>query len=151
MKKLLLWGALALSLAANATVAVMALRARSMPDGMLPLMLKVHLDAEQHQAVLRLREAFERDRRENQRQASQLRSRLAQMLRADAPDRAQIDAVLTGMTELQIELQRRVVEQALSVRAVLRADQRPAFEQLMTQHLVSGKPLQPSAFDPESP
>ncbi|MHB8879194.1 MAG: Spy/CpxP family protein refolding chaperone, partial [Myxococcaceae bacterium] len=142
MKRLLLYGILALSLAANATVLLFAVRARMMKSDALPLVARVGLDEEQRQKVMALREGFLEYRRANQARAEQQRVRLSELLKTDPPDRAQIDAVLALMTELQIALQRRVVDQALSVRAVLRPDQRPAFEALMTERLRAGTPLQ---------
>jgi Spy/CpxP family protein refolding chaperone len=150
MKRMLLYGALALSLTVNVTVAALALRPRVAPGGvMMPVALMARLDADQREQVKALHTSCQHDRDDLQARSRQVRRRLAELLTTDPTDRAGIEVVLAQLTELQIALQRRVVEQALAVRAVLRPDQRPAFEQLMTERLVAGEPMQPSAMKPE--
>jgi len=142
MKRLLLGGLLAVSLAANATVLAMSVRAQVASPMGLPLFSKVSPDAQQREKIMALRKDFLAFRQANFEATDALRGELADLLKTDAPDRARIDAVLARIAESQSALQRRVVEQALSVRAVLRPDQRPAFEELMTKNLRAGVPMQ---------
>ncbi|MBI5510503.1 MAG: periplasmic heavy metal sensor [Deltaproteobacteria bacterium] len=105
------------------------------------------LTSEQRATILDLRTAFLSYRAENTRKTSELRGELGRLLTADAPDRAAVDDVLRRIGEQQAALQRRVVEQALAVRAVLTPEQRPAFEALMQRHLRAGVPMQQPAPD----
>ena len=142
MKRLLVGAVLALSLAANGAVLVMSVRAQAASPAGIPLFSRVAVDAAQREQVLKLRKGFHAFRAENYARTDALRAQLAELLKTDAPDRARIDAVLAQISESQAALQRRVVEQAISVRALLRPEQRPAFEELMTQQLTAGVPVQ---------
>jgi len=142
MKRLLLGALFALSLAANATVLALSVRAQAASPMGLPLFSKVSPDAQQRERILALRTDFLAFRKANFEQTDTLRGELAGLLKTDAPDRARIDAVLARIAEHQAALQRRVVEQVISVRGVLRPDQRPAFEEVMTKNLRGGLPMQ---------
>lgn len=139
MKRLLLWAALAMSLAANATVALMALRSRS--SAQLPLLAEVRLESDQRTKILALREDFHAFRKSSSAQTSELRGRLADLLKSETPERAAIDDLLGRINESQAALQARVVEHVLAVRGALRPDQRPAFEKQMTKNLQRGIPF----------
>jgi Spy/CpxP family protein refolding chaperone len=151
VKRLVLGAVLALSLAANAAVLVMSLRAQAASPMGIPLFSRVSVDAAQRGRILTLREDFLAFRAANYARTDALRGELAELLKTDAPDRARIDAVLARIAESQAALQRRVVEQALSVRAVLRPEQRPAFEELMSQQLRAGVPMQRAGGQDECP
>ena len=151
MKRLLLGGLLAVSLAANATVLAMSVRAQAASPMGIPLFSKVSPDAQQREQIMAMRNDFLAFRKTNFEKTDSLRGELAELLKTDSPDRARIDAVLARIAETQSALQRRVVEQAISVRAVLRPDQRPAFEELMTKNLRGGVPMQRNAGQEECP
>jgi Spy/CpxP family protein refolding chaperone len=141
MKRLFFRAILALSLAVNVTVGVMALRHRAPASGHMPLLSEVQLDPDQRAKILSLREGFLSFRENRNAQTAQLRVRLADLLKTDTPDRAAIDAVLAQINQSQAALQSRAVEHVLGVRALLRPDQRPAFEKLMTKNLERGIPM----------
>lgn len=142
MKKLLIGAVLVLSLAANATVFAMRIHGQASSPMGLPLLSKVSPDPQQREKIMALRKDFLAFRQANFEKTDALRGELADLLKADAPDRARIDGVLAQIAESQAALQRRVVEQVLSVRGVLRPDQRQAFEEVMTTQLRAGVPLQ---------
>ena len=151
MKRLLVRSLLALSLAANVAVLVVAVRAQAASPMGIPLFSKLSVDAAQREQILTLRQDFLAFRAANYARTDALRGELAELLKTDAPDRARIDVVLAQIAESQAALQRRVVDQALSVRAVLRPEQRPAFEELMSQQLRAGVPMQRGGGQEECP
>jgi hypothetical protein len=55
---------------------------------------------------------------------------------------ARVESILRGIVESQAGLQQAVVEHVIAMRAVLRPDQRPAFEQMVAEHMTSGGPMQ---------
>jgi len=140
MKRLFFRAILVLSLAVNVTVGVAALRPRSEPPHM-PLLTEVRLDPDQRARILSLREGFFAFRETNGAQTAQLRVQLADLLKTDTPDPRAVDGVLARINGSQAALQSRVVEHVLGVRGVLRPDQRPAFEKLMTRNLERGVPM----------
>jgi Spy/CpxP family protein refolding chaperone len=150
MKRLVLGSALALSLAANATVAAMTVRAQASSPLGIPLFSKVSPDTAQRERIMALRKDFLAFRQASFERTEALRGELATLLAADVPDRARIEEVLAHLGQDQSALQRRVVEQVLAVRAVLRPDQRPAFEELMARQLRAGVPMQRSRGQDES-
>ncbi len=150
MRRILLGAALALSLAANMAVAAIAL-SRSAPraaPGEPPLFSKVALDADQRARILALREQLLASREEQASQLAERRARLADLLTRDVADLVAIDATLDEIQAAQAAFQRRVVAHVVSVRAVLRADQRPAFEALVRTHMRTGIALDPAAPPP---
>jgi Spy/CpxP family protein refolding chaperone len=141
MKRYFFWLVLLLSLSANATVGAVALE-RWWASRTPPLLSKVDLTAEQRSQVMALRESLLAFRQENRDRIAAEREQLAGVLQVEAPDRAKIDELLGAIAQTQGALQRRVVEHVLTVRGVLRADQRPVFDTLMTKQLRAGVPMQ---------
>jgi Spy/CpxP family protein refolding chaperone len=139
MKRLVFWSVLTLSLAVNTTVAVQVLRARTPA---LPLMQVLTLGAEQKARIMELRRSFLAERQGVRERTSALRAELADLLTADHPDAAAIEAVIGRISESQVTLQHRVVDHVLAVRGVLTAEQRPRFEELMRKQLAAGVPTQ---------
>ncbi|MFL5438361.1 MAG: periplasmic heavy metal sensor [Myxococcales bacterium] len=146
MKQAYLWALLAASLSANAVVAGIALRrASASPTAAAPpLFAKVALDGEQKTHILALRERLLAERREQGTQLAELRGALAQQLVHDPQDTQSLEAVLGRIETAQRGFQRRIVAHVLAVRAILRPDQRPAFEQLVTAQMRAGMPFDPS-------
>jgi Spy/CpxP family protein refolding chaperone len=148
MRRIVLWTLLGLSLSANMAVAAIALGRDSRPRGMPgepPLFAKVSLDPDQRARVTALRERLLADREEQAKRLAALRATLAALLTRDPTDQRAIDGMLAEIEAGQAGFQRRVVAHVLAVREVLRPDQRPAFEELVAQHMRTGAPLDPSS------
>ncbi len=148
MRRIIFWALLGLSLSANVAVAAIALGkgpvSRGAP-GEPPLFAKVSLDLDQRARILALREKLLADRAEQAARLAALRRTLADLLTREPVDSPAIDGTLAAIEAGQAGFQRRVVAHVLAVRAVLRPEQRPAFEALVAEHMRTGAPLDPSA------
>lgn len=151
MRRLVLWALLGLSLSANVAVAAVALARRyraHAPTGAPLLFARVSLDDGQRERITSLRQKLLADRAAAAARLAALRGKLAGLLAADPGDRAAVDAALAEIEAEQAAFQRRVVAHVLSVQEVLRPEQRPAFHALVSEHMRTGAPLDPSAAGP---
>lgn len=140
MKRLLPWALLAASLAANVALAV-TLKGRRDGPGFPsePLIFsKVQLDADQRARISSLRTELLARRGESERNLAALRRQLAAAIGRQPEDRAAVDSTLRQLAEAQAGFQEAVVGHVLAVRAVLRPDQRPAFEDIIAHHMQAG-------------
>jgi nickel and cobalt resistance protein CnrR len=146
MRRMLLGVLLAVSLSANAVIAGFALRRAAAPAGATtpPLFAKVALDGDQKARIAALRERLLAERADEAKRLADLRGALAQQLVRDPQDERSLDAILTRIEAAQHEFQRRVVAHVVAVRAVLRPDQRPVFEELVAAQMRGGTPFDPS-------
>lgn len=153
MKRALVLGLLALSLAANAAVAWHALRrARAEADGGIPaeppLFKHLSLTDAQRSAILARRASLMERRAAAGARLAALRGELADALSQGEANRARIDAVLGELERAQREYQRSVVEHLLGVRELLTPAQRPVFETLLGDRLHAGWMMQPDGVVP---
>jgi nickel and cobalt resistance protein CnrR len=136
MRRLLPWALLAASLAANVVLGMtLAHRGGSALPGEPLIFSRVQLDADQRARISSLRSELLARRQENQRTLMQLRRQLAEAIGHDPEDRAAVDATLRQIAGSQARFQAAVVDHVLAVRAVLRPDQRPAFEDIIAGHM----------------
>jgi hypothetical protein len=143
VKRFALWALLAVSLSANLAMAAVAARQRSWGASSEPRVFsKVALDPDQRARILQLRSHLVATRDEHARRIAELRARLAGAMTRRPEDTAGIDSILHGIAESQAGFQRAVVDHVLAVRAVLRPDQRPAFEEVVAGHMQAGGPMQ---------
>ena len=143
MKRFVFWALLTASLSANLAMATVALRQRSSGASNEPLLFsKVLLDPDQRARILELRSRLIASRDTHARNIAELRTRLVGAMTHQAENRAAIDAILGSIAESQAAFQQAVVEHVLAVRAVLRPEQRPAFEEIVAGQLRAGGPMQ---------
>ncbi len=69
------------------------------------------------------------------RRIADLRVQLASAVMREPDDHARVESILRSISESQASLQQAVVEHVIAVRAVLRSDQRPTFEQMVAEHI----------------
>ena len=152
MKRALLKGLLALSLAATAVVAVHAVRRQGggMPAEP-PLFRVLRLAGPQKREILSRRERLMALREATSTRLAELRGELAEGLAQGEDGRARIDEVLGRMEEAQREYQRGVVEHLLGVRATLTPEQRPVFAKLLGARLRAGWMMQSDGIAPVTP
>jgi Spy/CpxP family protein refolding chaperone len=154
MRRTALWTLLAVSLSANAAVAAIALAGARVPRG-LPaeplLFARVALDADQRARILALREKLLADREAHAARLAALRGTLADELTRDASDPSAVEETLAAIEAAQAGFQRRVVAHVLSVREVLRPEQRPAFASLVGRHMRAGTALDPAGSPAPEP
>jgi Spy/CpxP family protein refolding chaperone len=139
MRRLLPWALLAASLAANVAMAVGA----SHPGGPAsqdepPIFSKVALEPDQRTRISNLRSDLLARRQQHQRRLMELRNQLASAVTHEPEDRAAAEAILARIADVQAGFQRAMVEHILAVRAVLKPDQRPAFERLVANQMQAG-------------
>lgn len=148
MRRLVPWALLVASLAANVALgsALFHRHRSALPDEPL-IFSKVQLDPSQRVRISSLRTELLARRDENQRGLLALRRRLAAAMTQDPEDRAAVDSTLRQIAESQARFQAAVVDHVLAVRAVLRPDQRPAFEDIIAIHMQGGGQM-PCGLDP---
>ena len=142
MKRLALWALLAASLSANLAVAAVAMRQQTASSSEPHLFSRVALDADQRARVSELRSQIMATRDEHARRIAALRKELASAIMQEPESHARVESILRGIVESQAGLQQAVVEHVIAMRNVLRPDQRPAFEQMVAEHMTSGGPMQ---------
>lgn len=147
MGRLTVWAALAASLSANAVlVTTLAVhRPRPAPSGEPVVFSRTAVDAEQRARILELRAAVMAKRDAHAEEISALRGQLAAAIARTPDDRPVVDSLLVRISASQAAFQRAVVDHVLAVRAVLRPDQRAAFEDVIATQLRAGSALQPAA------
>lgn len=156
MKRPLLLGLLAVSLAVNAGVLFHALRrtAPALLGGVPaepPLFRAVQLSESQRREILARRERLLALREATAATLAGLRGDLADALSRGEAGRPGIDEVLGKMEAAQREYQRAVVAHLLAVRETLTPEQRPAFERLLGERLRAGWMMQPDGMAPAGP
>jgi Heavy-metal resistance len=146
MRRIHLGVLLAVSLSANVVIAGFALRRVAAPAATMPppLFARVALDGDQKARIGALRERLLAERADEARRLADLRGALAHQLVHDPQDARSLDAILSRIEEAQRGFQRRVVAHVVAVREVLRPDQRPAFEELVTVQMRGGTPFDPA-------
>jgi LTXXQ motif family protein len=143
MKRLALWAILAASLSANLAVAAVAVRQRSTAPSNEPLLFsKVDLEPAQRSRISVLRAELMASRDEHARRISDLRAQLANTILHDSANQAHVESILRGIASSQTEMQRAAVDHVLAVQAVLHAEQRPAFAEMVASHMRSAGPMQ---------
>lgn len=149
MKRLLPWALLAASLAANFALAATLAGRRDTPDfPSEPLIFsKVQLDAEQRAQISSLRAELLARREDGERSLAALRRQLAAAIAGPSEDRAAVESTLHQIAEAQARFQEAVVNHVLAVRAVLKPDQRPAFEGIIAHHMQAGAQM-PCGIEP---
>jgi len=100
---------------------------------------ELELSPAQEQEFNRLRSTFHDRRREYNTHMTELRKALLAELVAEAPDMERIDEVLSGLSEQQAAIERRLVEHLLSEKALLRPEQREAFRRVLERHILSSE------------
>ncbi len=140
MKRLLPWALLAASLAANVALAATLAGRRGTPGfPSEPLIFsKAQLDADQRARISALRAELLARREDSERSLAVLRRQLAAAIARQPEDRATVDSTLHQIAEAQARFQEAVVNHVLAVRAVLKPDQRPAFEDIIAHHVQAG-------------
>lgn len=132
MMRFLPWALLTASLAANVALGLMSMRD---PGGKLPdqplVFSKVQLDPEQRERIVSLRSELLARREETQTALQQLRGKLAAEMAREPEDRLAVTSTLAQIAQSQARFQQAVVDHVLAVRAVLRPDQRPAFQSVV--------------------
>ena len=76
------------------------------------------------------------------RRIGDLRSQLATTILQDPADQAHVESVLRDIASSQTAMQRAAVDHVLAVQAVLRPSQRPAFAEMVANHMRSAGPMQ---------
>lgn len=147
MKRRLLVGLLAVSLAANAAVAWNVLRRSPLATvagvpAEPPLFQHLKLSEAQRAAILARRASLMERRAAAAARLGELRGELADALARGEAGRARIDAVLAELERAQRDYQRSVVEHLAAVRALLEPDQRTAFDELVGERLRAGWMMQ---------
>jgi hypothetical protein len=143
MKRLALWAILAASLSANLAVAAVAVRQRSMAPSNEPLLFsKVALEPAQRSRISALRAELMASRDEHARRIADLRTQLATTILHEQANPAHVESILREIASSQTEMQRAAVDHVLTVQAVLRPDQRPAFAEMVANHMRSSGPMQ---------
>ena len=143
MKRTALWALLAASLSANVAVAAGTLRQRRVPATDEPRVFsKVALDSDQRARISMLRSQILATRDEHGRRIAEMRGRLASAIMREPQDPVLVDSILRDIAASQASLQQAAVDHVLAVRAVLRPDQRPPFEEMITSHMRSGGPME---------
>jgi Spy/CpxP family protein refolding chaperone len=156
VKRRLLVGLLAASLAANAAVAWNVLRRSPLATvagvpAEPPLFQHLKLSEAQRAAILARRASLMERRAAAAARLGELRGELADALARGEAGRARIDAVLAELERAQRDYQRSVVEHLLGVRETLTPDQRPVFERLLGERLRAGLMMQPDGVAPGAP
>jgi hypothetical protein len=142
VKRLALWALLVASLSANLAIAAVAMRQQTVSSSEPHLFSRVALDADQRARISELRSRIMARRDEHARRIAGLRKELASAIMQEPDSHARVQSILRSIVESQAGLQQAVVEHVIATRAVLRPDQRPAFEQMVTEHMTSGGPMQ---------
>jgi hypothetical protein len=159
MSRVFLWSLLAVSLAANATIAVLALRAPSaqgLPSSVIAprspcLLAQVALEPGQRAQVAEIRKRFLAHREAHARRTGEMRERLARLLVQESPEWERIDQEISEISRAQGSLQRAIVEHVLAVRSLLHGEQRLAFTRNLGELVRSGRALPADCARPGLP
>lgn len=89
------------------------------------------LSTDQQRQFERIESEFDAYHEECHGRMAALRSELHEELAAPAPDLSRVEGLLQQMGEQMTSVQRRLVEQLLAERVLLRPDQLPAFEKML--------------------
>ena len=142
MKRLAFWALLAASLSANVAVAASTLRQRTASVASEPRVFsKVALDADQRARISTLRSQIIATRDEYARRIADMRGQLASAIMREPQDPALVGSILRNIAASQASLQQAAVDHVVAVRAILRPDQQPAFEEMIASHMRSGGPM----------
>jgi len=98
--------------------------------------VSLDLSPEQEAQFQQLRSEFHGFRDTCHQRMTELREELVTELLSDSPNQERIDGLLGQMGTQQAQLQRRVVQHLLAEKAVLRPEQRPAFERVLRRHVL---------------
>jgi len=132
-----------INLAALGIVGWHALQGTPGPDSITPTppsLSALNLSPAQETAFQRLRSEFRAFRHGCHKHMVSLRETLLDEVLADEPNRAKIDGLIDQMSTRQADLQRHFVKHVLDERAILTADQRPAFERMLRRHALASPP-----------
>jgi Spy/CpxP family protein refolding chaperone len=102
------------------------------------LMTQLALDPDQRARVERLRSTLVASRQEHVGAMGDLRRQLTAAMARRGEDPAAVPRVLRDLADAQAKYQGFVVDHVLSVREVLRPDQRPMFEQMVSRQMGAG-------------
>jgi hypothetical protein len=139
VRRIVFWALLVASLSANLAMAAVALWQRRAGTPEEPLLFsRVALDEGQRARISQLRSQLLSTRDEHGRRMAVLRRGLASAVLQQPRDPAAVDRVLGSIAGAQASYQRAVVEHVLTVRDVLRPEQRPAFEKMVGEHMTLG-------------
>lgn len=139
MRRILPWVLLLVSLSANLAVGAVAVHRRgAAPRGEARLVSRLQIDSHQTAQIARLRSSLWASRQEHGRAMADLRRQLARAITRQPEDPGAVSVILRDIGEAQTGYQWDIIDHVLSVRDVLRPDQRPAFEEMMSEHLVAG-------------
>jgi hypothetical protein len=94
------------------------------------------LDAGQRERIEGLRTRLMASRLEHGRAVAEMRRRLTTAIAHQGDEPAAVGKALHDLAEAQAGYQCDVVDHVLAVRSVLRPDQRPKFEQMVSQQMV---------------
>ena len=103
---------------------------------------RVAPDTDQRTRISTLRSQIMATRDEHGRRIAKMRGQLASAIMREPQDQALVDSILHNIAASQASVQQAAVDHVLAVRAVLRPDQRPAFEEMITSHMRSGGPME---------
>jgi len=142
VKRLALWALLAASLSANLAIAAVAMRQQTASSSEPHLFSRLPLDADQRARISKLRSQIMARRDEHAHRIAGLRKELASAIMQEPESHARVESILRSIVESQAGLQQAVVKHVIAMRDVLRPDQRPAFEQMVAEHMTSGGPMQ---------
>jgi Heavy-metal resistance len=139
VRRLLPWALLAASLSANVAMGVTALHGRvpaPLPEP--PFMGQLGLDSGQRERIEGLRARLMSSRLEHGRAVAEMRRRLTTAIAHQGEKPAEVGKALHDLAEAQASYQGEVVDHVLAVRSVLRPDQRPQFEQMVSHQMAVG-------------
>jgi hypothetical protein len=139
VRRLLPWALLAASLSANLGMAVPALRRREPVPPVEPqVMSQLALDPDQRASIERLRSRLMASRHRHLVAMADLRQRLTAAIVRQGGDAGDVSRILRELAEAQAGYQCQVVDHMLAVRGVLRRDQLPRFEQMVSRQMTAG-------------
>lgn len=139
MKRLLPWALLAASLSANLALAVAATRRGEPGPSVEPqIMVQLSLDPDQRASIERLRSRLVASRREHAVAMAGLRQRLTAAIARQGGEPGAVPRIRGELAEAQAGYQCQVVDHMLAVRGVLRPDQLPQFEQMVSRQMAAG-------------
>lgn len=143
----ILASALGLSLALNASLVIGTLRQAdaSPPEDVAQgeaeehcLLDRLQLDEEQRERLALLRREMLSKRRAFWQRSSRIKAALADAICEEDVDRGRIDSLLSQYAEEQAGMQREIVAHLSRVHAMLRADQREHFHELLRTEMFRG-------------
>lgn len=145
VKSTIIWSILGLSLALNVALGIGHLRGAAARTAAVPtsdhdycLLDQLDLDGDQQRRLAEMRRKMHAKRADYWRRATAIKLELAEAISTAEVDRAALDTQLDRYAENQAAMQRAVAEHLLGVSAMLRPEQRDAFQTLLRTEMFQG-------------